>query len=261
MNRQPITLDFSTVPGRFRPYLQDAAIFDSSCSAAARVYYLDKGPGYYLKKAAKGSLRGEAERTAFFSSKGLAAEVLGYESLQEDWLLTRRIPGEDCIHAMYLEDPIRLCDTLAVLLRRLHDTDYSDFPLPDLTAPYLDTAQRNHEAGHFHLNTFCKEHYFQTPEEAWQVVENNGKYLNSDTLLHGDYCLPNIMLDNWKFTGFLDLGSAGIGDRHFDLYWATWSLQFNLKTDRYRDRFFDAYGRDRIDLEMLRLIGAFEVFG
>jgi kanamycin kinase len=84
--------------------------------------------------------------------------------------------------------------------------------------------------------------------------------LKSDTLLHGDYCLPNIILSDWQFSGFIDLDSAGLGDRHIDLFWGIWTLNFNLKTDVWGDRFLDAYGRDRIDNEILSSIGAFEVF-
>ena len=69
------------------------------------------------------------------------------------------------------------------------------------------------------------------------------------------------MLDNWRFRGFIDLGTGGIGDRHVDLFWGIWSLGFNLKTDAYRGRFLDAYGRDAVEEEMLRLIAAIEVFG
>ena len=93
------------------------------------------------------------------------------------------------------------------------------------------------------------------------MVESLGNYLKNDTLLHGDYCLPNILLDNWRFSGFIDLDSGGIGDRHVDLFWGIWTLFFNLKTNAYRDRFLDAYGRDRVDEEILRLIAAIEVFG
>ena len=69
------------------------------------------------------------------------------------------------------------------------------------------------------------------------------------------------MLDDWRVSGFIDLDHGGIGDRHIDLYWGCWSLGFNLKTDRYRDRFLDAYGRDKINEALLSVIGAFEVFG
>ena len=52
-----------------------------------------------------------------------------------------------------------------------------------------------------------------------------------------------------------------MGERHIDLYWGAWSLQFNLKTDAYRQRFFDAYGRDLVNEEILRVIAAAETFG
>jgi kanamycin kinase len=69
------------------------------------------------------------------------------------------------------------------------------------------------------------------------------------------------MLDNWKFSGFIDLDAGGLGDRHIDLFWGIWSLRFNLKTDRYRDRFLDVYGRELVNEEMFPIISAFEVFG
>jgi aminoglycoside phosphotransferase len=34
-----------------------------------------------------------------------------------------------------------------------------------------------------------------------------------------------------------------------------------VKTDAWRGRFLDAYGRDRIEPEILRAIAAFEAFG
>jgi kanamycin kinase len=37
--------------------------------------------------------------------------------------------------------------------------------------------------------------------------------------------------------------------------------KWNLKTHKYRERFFDAYGRDRVDEELLRVVAAVEVFG
>lgn len=85
--------------------------------------------------------------------------------------------------------------------------------------------------------------------------------LQSKVLLHGDYCLPNIILDNWNFSGFIDVGSGGVGDRHIDLFWGTWTLWFNLKTNKYHERFLDAYGRDKADESILKVVAAAEVFG
>ena len=261
MQRVPVELALESVPAAVRPFAQDAAVYDSSCSRAARVYFLDKGPGFYLKTAAKGTLKREAELTAFFHSKKLSAEVLAYETQEQDWLLTCRIPGEDCVDPQYLADPVRLCDTTAQLLRQLHETDISACPVPNRTEEYLEQARKNYEQKVYDMNLFPDNWGYATPEEAWRVLEETGKELNADTLLHGDYCLPNILLDNWSFSGFIDLDTGGVGDRHVDLFWGMWSLQFNLKTDRYCQRFLDAYGRDVIREELFRTVAAAEVFG
>lgn len=260
MIRTLISPDFSDFPAVFHPFLQDAAAYDSSCSPNARVWFLDKGSGFYLKTAPKGTLLKEATMTRFFHEKGLAARVLAYESLEADWLLTQRVPGEDCINAMYLADPVRLCDTTAQLLRMLHETETTGCPV-HRTADYLATARKNYEQKAYDLTLFPDNWGYATPEQAWQEVQRNGQFLRSDTLLHGDYCLPNIMLNNWQFSGFIDLDAGGIGDRHIDLFWGVWSLQFNLKTDAYRDRFLDVYGRDKVNEDVFRTVAACEVFG
>lgn len=257
MKRTPVSFEPNSFPQQFHPLLADGNLFDSSCSNLAKVWFIDKGDGFYLKSAPKGSLKTEAEMTAFFHSKGLASEVLSYVQEDTDWLLTARVPGEDCTHAQYLDDPKRLCETTATLLRSLHETDAAGCPVSDHTKDYLATAERNFRNGLYDLDGTP----FHTPEEAWSIVQEYAGALRTDTLLHGDYCLPNIMLDNWKFTGFIDLDHGGIGDRHIDLFWGIWTLGFNLKTDAYRDRFLDAYGTDKIDMEILNAISAFEVFG
>ena len=259
MKRIPVSLDLERFPVQFHSLLADSVLYDSSCSPDARVYFIDKEEGYYLKTAARDALKTEAMLTEFLHSKHLATEVLAYENSKQDWLLTRRVPGEDCTHRQYLDNPKRLCETLAHLLRTLHDTDTAGCPIPDHRASYLATAEQNYQAGRFDLSYFSDGN--RSVQDAWAVVQNYASSLKNDTLLHGDYCLPNIMLANWQFSGFIDVGRGGVGDRHVDLYWGAWTLQYNLKTDAWRDHFLDAYGRDRIDPELLNAIGAFEVFG
>lgn len=259
MERKLLTSGSVVFPGQFAP-LARYPVYDSSCSPNARVYFIDTDGGYYLKTAPKGALAREACLAAYFFEKGLGPQVLAYESTQSDWLLTRRVPGEDCTHAMYKADPKRLCDLTAQLLRRLHDTPTVGCPVADRTAEYLATARHNYENKVYDATLFPDNWGYATPEQAWSVVQAGGKYLKADTLLHGDYCLPNIMLDNWQFSGFIDLDSSGVGDRHVDLFWGIWSLQFNLKTDAFRERFLDVYGRRDVQEELLRVVAAIEVF-
>jgi len=261
MQRNKIKPDVSCFPPAFHRLLENAAVFDSSCSPAARVLFIDREDGFYLKSAAPGSLEKEAALTRYFYTKGLATEVLAYETGEQDWLLTRRVKGEDCTHRQFLDQPERLCDILGQRLRMLHELDASDCPLTDKMEDYFALAEENYRRGQFDDSLYPQDAGFHAAEEAWSVISRDGKLLQRDVLLHGDYCLPNVMLDDWRFSGFIDLGNGGMGDRHIDLFWGMWSLWYNLKTDKYTDRFLDAYGRDRVETEMLRIVAAFEVFG
>lgn len=248
-------------PAEIRAFANGADIYDSSCSPDARVWLIDRDKGYYLKKYRAGALAREAEMTAYFHQKGLGAEVLSYRTDAYDWLLCASVAGEDCTHQEYLDDPKRLCDTVATQLRALHEIDFSDCPVKDRTGEFLHLAEENYRTGNFDPSHFPDSFGYRSAEEAYAVLTAGKASLRRDVLIHGDYCLPNIMLDHWRFSGFIDLGFAGIGDRHIDLFWGTWTLWFNLKTDKYRDRFYDAYGRDCIDPERIRVVAAAEVFG
>lgn len=256
MKRTPVD-SIPNLPQNLEKFCSGAALYDSSCSPDARVWFADRDSGCFIKKAPKGTLKTEADMNAFFHTRGFGPQVLAYESHDHDWMVTRAIPGEDCTHRMYCQEPERLAETAGMLLRMLHSADPSGCPVPDRNRQFVAAALRNHAAGIAGTDYGC----FSSEEDAWTVVQRSLNCLDSQVLLHGDYCLPNIMLDNWRFTGFLDVGGGGIGDRHIDLYWGCWSLMYNLKDARYCSRFLDAYGRQDVDREKLRIIAAFEVFG
>lgn len=261
MTLTPIGIEVESYPEELQSLLSSAKLFDSSCSPEAQVIFIDKDNGYFLKSAPKGALEREAAMTKYFHEKKLAAEVLMHLSYERDYLLTNKINGNDCTTDMYLEQPERLCDLIAEYLFYLHGQEFSDCPISNHTERYLTKAEHNMKHELFDKSHFPDSFGYSSADEAWAVVKSQGHLLKTDTLLHGDYCLPNIILDNWRFSGFIDLDSSGVGDRHVDLFWAIWTLSFNLKTDKYRERFITAYGRNKIDDEMLHLVAAVEVFG
>ncbi len=261
MKRTPISLDLSEYPEELASLLMGTKVFDSSCSAEAKVIFIDKDNGYFLKSAPKGSLRKEAELTKYFHSKGLAPDAPVYISDARDWLLSERAAGEDCVYQRYLDEPTRLCDTLAEILRALHETDAADCPERNRISAYLALADENYRNGIYDTSLFPDNWGFSSAEKAYETLREGRCLLKNDTLIHGDYCLPNVILDNWLFSAFIDLGNGGVGDRHIDIFWGAWSLFFNLKTDKYSYRFLDAYGGDRVDKDTLKIVAAAEVFG
>lgn len=249
------------LPPELNSLIAGARIWDSSCSPEARVYYVEREGGCFLKIAEQGSLQREATITEYFYKRGLSAEVMYYGSGERDFLVTSRIFGEDCTHPGYLSDPKRLTDTIAYKLRELHELDAQDCPITDRMSSYFNTVRENYERGVFDPAYLEPKLGSMSRESALALALDGEREMNSRVLMHGDYCLPNIMLDTWRFSGFIDLGSGGIGDRHVDLFWGAWTLLYNLGTDNYRDRFFDAYGRDVLNTDIIRAISAAECFG
>ncbi len=260
MKRILINKDGLALPDCFE-YLKRYDIYDSSCSPEARVYFIDTGEGFFLKTASCGTLLREAQMTEYFDKKDLSAKVVSYISDEKDWLLTKRVKGEDCTFDTYLSDPCRLADIMGERLRQLHEIDATDCPVQDRIGEYISLAEKNYKTDNYDKSAFPDSFGYKNGEEAYTVLQKGKHLLKNEVLIHGDYCLPNIMLNNWDFSGFIDVGNGGVGDRHIDLFWGSWTLWFNLKTNKYRDRFFDAYGRDKIDEDKLKIIAAAEVFG
>ena len=252
-----INADFKDFPEEIVRLSEGARIFDSSSSPEARVYFIDKDKGYFLKTAKKGSLQKEATLGEYFNKRGLAPEILLYSSLDKDILLTKKARGLDATSEMYLSEPKKLAAKMGELLRSLHELDYTDCPVQNRLTDYFLLAERNAENECYDLS-FGE---FKTKEEAFAAMMRGKEILKCDTLTHGDFCLPNIIFDAWHFSSFIDLGCGGVSDRHVDLFWGAWTLKFNLKTDAYRDIFFSSYGKDIIEKEALIAVSAAEIFG
>lgn len=225
MKKTPVTLDLNALPSAILPYVRGAALFDSSCSEHAATLYAESPDGrFYLKMDRPGSLEREYAMTRFLNRHGLApAAILYRPEPGREYLLLEAACGDDAAEACHLEQPGRLAAVFGESLRRLHAVPAEGCPYPDLSAEW----SREAEAGNGPALRFPASG--DTANEA---------------VIHGDACLPNLILDRFAFSAFIDAGSGGVGDRHYDLYWGLWSLAYNLKTGDGGRRFLDAYGRD-----------------
>ena len=73
----------------------------------------------------------------------------------------------------------------------------------------------------------------------FESEENRG-----EDFVHGDFCLPNILIKDGRIAGFIDIENCGRGDKRFDIAWGVWSLGYNLGTDKYTNAFLDGIGCD-----------------
>lgn len=254
MEKERIPIASLGLPDRLAAWARDAAAYEHSGQSGARTVYLDRDGGAYVKIAARGALAGAARMQRFFAEKGLSAPVIAYESADRDYLVTAPVAGEDATAPEYLACPERLADALGQAVRQLHGVDLSGCPSADSIAALVKAAQTQAFLQP-HLDLLAEQIGPARAQTARAEVLEKSALLTSDALIHGDCCLPNILLKDWAFTGFVDVADGGIGDRHYDLAWTLWSLAWNLKSTAYGGRFLDAYGREAVDPDRLRVCG------
>lgn len=72
-------------------------------------------------------------------------------------------------------------------------------------------------------------------------------------LVHGDYCTPNVLVENGRLSALVDVGGARLGHPSVDWAAAIWSLNYNYGPGFAR-QFLDAYGAPPMtDKEIERL--------
>jgi kanamycin kinase len=62
-----------------------------------------------------------------------------------------------------------------------------------------------------------------------------------NVLIHGDYCLPNVLVEEGRLSALVDVGGAGLGSPEVDLAAGVWTLQYNFGKG-FASEFLDAYG-------------------
>ncbi|HVC77455.1 MAG TPA: phosphotransferase [Candidatus Micrarchaeaceae archaeon] len=55
-----------------------------------------------------------------------------------------------------------------------------------------------------------------------------GKKAASRVFIHGDYCLPNVLVVDGRLTGLVDVGGSGLGEPNDDLAAGLWTLHYNF---------------------------------
>jgi kanamycin kinase len=233
------------------PELEDlfarSTVEDRSFSKTARTFRLTNRDGtIFVKLAATGLLERERLMSEFLHGHGMAPAVVGYGATEEGaYLVTEALDGTDGIAAEHLADPRRLAVVFGDSLRRLHELSTDGCPVRDRDAELRRLAEINLAAKDYDAT------YIPEPLDEAAARFEADRPNDDQVVLHGDYCLPNILLKGFQLSGFVDLGNGGVGGRHYDLYWGVFTLEYNLKTSSYKDLFLDAYGRDCFVADLL----------
>ena len=157
--------------------------------------------------------------------------ICDYSENEKNYLLMSKIPGKMSCDDEYMQKPGLLVSTLAEALKKLWETDISDCPVKNDLSTMLKNAEFRVEQGLVDVDDAEPETFgrngFKNPEALLHWLYDN-KPEEDLVLSHGDFCLPNIFIDDGKFSGFVDVGRMGIADRYQDIALCYRSLHHNF---------------------------------
>lgn len=204
----------------------------------------DGKPALFLKcerNSPFAELAGEAARLRWLAGQGIACpDLIALEShAGHDWLLMSAVAGEDL--ASVSIDPADVIDIMASALHELHALDIRSCPFDHRLDRRIAVARARMDAGEVDESDFDDERQGWTAAKAFAELEALRPATEDLVVSHGDACLPNVMVTQGRFSGFIDCGRLGVADRHQDLALACWSIRYNIG-ETWIEPFLERYG-------------------
>lgn len=152
-----------------------------------------------------------------------------------EYLLMTALPGRNIVEA--LDDGLRpqaAVEIVAAAISRIHAAQ-PPWPEDINSVPFrIEQARERVRAGLADRATLVEfERFYEPPA--------------TPVFVHGDLCLPNILVENGALSGIVDWGRAGFGDPFQDLALAVRSLTHNLGPSDWDRRLADACGLPELD--------------
>lgn len=234
------------------------------CSGTS-IYHIGQ---HYLKIAAyqresfsnQSLLEAEAARLRWLEGRLRVPQVQYYgHDEQYEFLLLEELPGlVSCDEAFGTRVPA-VIQLLAQGLHLLQSVEVTDCPFDATIDRQLEHARRKIALHLIDPTMFLDEFQGMSPEEVYALLLKLRPQHEARVLTHGDYCLPNILLDQQltRITGFIDWGRAGIADPYQDLALAARSLARNFGA-QWVPLLFEAYGIPHPDEDALKFYRALD---
>ena len=160
-------------------------------------------------------------------------KVIAYEKDEAaglQYLLMSRVTGKMSCDDYYMSRPKELCEHLAQTLKLLWSIDISDCPRKITLDDELAEARYRVENNLIDVSDAEPDTYgpggFENPKALLEWLENN-RPEREPVLSHGDFCLPNVFIDNGKLSGLIDLGDTAVNDKWLDIALCYRSLKHN----------------------------------
>jgi aminoglycoside 3'-phosphotransferase II len=191
-------------------------------------------------------LLAEADRLKWAKGVGIRAPQVMHLTETDGyfWLVMECLPGENA--AISRDPPSVKIYELAKALKAVHMLNPNVCPFDETLTVKLARAAQRVKSNDIDEDDFGNENLGKTAAELFGELKQSRPVAEDIVVVHGDACLPNIMLNGGRFSGFVDCGRLGRSDRYQDLALACRSVSTNLGPE-WVEPFIRSYGITSFD--------------
>ena len=195
------------------------------------------------------SVRKQVQLMKWLDGEISVPHVIEYEEYNgKCYLLMSKMGGVMSCDDYYLEHPEILIKALTDGLKMLWRVDISECPVVRDLDGVLKEARLRVDNNMVDIDNVAPDTFgengFESPEHLLEWLENNRPPFEP-VFSHGDYCLPNVFLEDGCVKGFIDLDRAGVGDKWNDIALCYRSLKHNFE-GVYGGKKYEGFNEDRL---------------
>lgn len=257
VHNDPVDPDFALVDKHLRDRYRDYEWRPDTVGRSGNVVHRLTGPADLHVKYGPDPLHpdpgydigAEYDRLRWLAAQGLPVpEVVECDVFDGcTYLVTTTLPGRDASQPWAAHERMRVIDVVADFARDLHALSTLGCPFDRSLRVTLPNARVAVGLGQVELDG-------DTPRQALTDLDAalRGNEREDLVLCHGDYCLPNVLIDpgTLTLTGVIDVGGFGLADRYTDVTTMAGSIDGDLNpqyTREHTDRFLWRYGIPHLD--------------
>lgn len=185
-------------------------------------------------------------------------EIIRFIATQDEcWLMTKALSGKSA-RALLNERPDDrefVIDALADFLRLIHELPVNECPFDARLERRFNEGRARIDAGLVNEADFDREQQGWSAEQVWKAIQTHLPLTPDIVVTHGDFSLDNVLIEDGRITGCIDVGGAGLADRYHDLA-VCWSDLAEYGAHA-QERFLMRYGvgeGDRRKLQVYQLL-------
>ena len=247
----------STVPEPLQPFVAGLAWTRITVGESmSDIFRLDRSgqAALYLKVAPRAhqlELLWEKKRLDWLQGRLPVPAFIGYEvDDRNEYLLLTAVPGRHAADLTGAEPNEKVVHLLATGLQAIHALPIHDCPFDMTLDREIERAKYNVVNGLVDETEFSGTRRSRAAAELFEELLSKRPADEDLVFTHGDYCLPNVMVDRDAVSGFVDWGRAGVADRYKDIALVIRSLERNTGEDLALT-FSKAYGLSSPDADKI----------